>query len=142
MSVGQCHSLVYRTCSYFIDYPNNTSFFSGTGSYVGIHVFIVMSLQTSSAAFFFDSFRNYRPYICRMTPNLGPCDISSWLQSGHALLVGIPQKWDCALLSVLHAEACSVKPRHSNTVHVGVLLYFISICGEVFQTMPASCFSH
>lgn len=110
---------ILPTYSYFIDSPNNICFFSGLGSHPWIHV--VFSCHVFTDLFSFLSPLSFMsltvlgstdPLFFRMTLNLGPCAISSWLQSSPTFLAGIPQKWGCAIPGVLHPQAYDVKSRY------------------------------
>ena len=48
--------------------------------------------------------KNTRQLFCRLSLNLGLSDVSSWLGSGHASLVGLSQKGCCVLLIASYPE--------------------------------------
>lgn len=123
------------TCSYFIDSPNNICFFSGLGSYPWIHVEFSCHVFTDLFSFLFPlSFMSLTvlgstdPPFFRMTLNLGPCAIFSWLQSSLTFLAGIPLK-----CTVPFPVPCMRRHMMSNRAaagdtHLGVLLHLISVC--------------
>ena len=126
------------TYSYFIDSPNNISFFSGLGSYPWIHVVFSFHVFTDLFSFLFPlSFMSLTvlgsadSLFFRMTLKLGPCAVSSWLQSSRTSLAGTPQK--CAVqfpVPCIHRHVIS-NDAAAGDWHLdctGVLLYLVSVC--------------
>ena len=52
--------------------------------------------------------KNTRQLFCRLSLNLGLSDVSSWLGSGHASLVGLSQKGCCVLLIASYPECMTL----------------------------------
>ena len=125
---------VYRFYSNFTNCPNNVSVSFLVQDPIQEYTLplVVMSFQTPSVwnslsaspcLSFPWQFWVHRPSFCRMTFNLGPFNVCSWPDSGHAFSTGTSQRWCCVPLCLTPGDVSQPTIGHVNLDQSARFLY-------------------